>query len=381
VKGTQRVRQGLARLGKPAVPWGIGLLLASTAMEPREGWRQLVGLALAVIMGVALTRRAQRPELVTAVVLVATVPYTLLVPELVIPLAGMAAVWSLTLARPPSVSLVGLAGLVAVAAVNVATTHIDDAVFTMCLAVAVWSLAEAARHRVEAAHDAAGQAALAEKARIARELHDVIAHSVSVIVVQAAAAGDVFDTRPDQARAALSAIETTGRQALTELRRLLGAVDPAAAPTAPQPGLGRLDELVGQVRSAGLEVVVSMAGKPVELPAGVDLSAYRIVQEALTNTLRHAQARTAEVSVDYRPDGVGIEVVDDGRASSKASGDAGVAATGFGLIGMRERAAVLGGSLDAGPTAHGGFRVQAHLPFDPDGRAPLASTTGEAEAS
>jgi signal transduction histidine kinase len=348
-------------------------------MEPRDGWVQLAGVALSVLMGVALTQRAQRPELVTGVVLAATVPYTLLVPALVIPLAGMAAVWSLTLARPPSVSLVGLAGLVAVAAVNVVTTHIDEAVFTMCLAVAVWILAEAARHRVEAAHDAARQAALAEKGRIARELHDVIAHSVSVIVVQAAAAGDVFDSRPDQARSALSAIETTGRQALTELRRLLGAVDPEAAPTAPQPGLGRLDELVGQVRSAGLEVVVSVAGKPVELPAGVDLSAYRIVQEALTNTLRHARARVAEVSVIYRPDGVGIEVVDDGRASLRASGDAGVASTGLGLIGMRERATVLGGSLDAGPTAHGGFRVRAHLPFDPDGRAPLSITTGEVE--
>jgi signal transduction histidine kinase len=379
VDGTRRVRLRLARLVEPAVPWGIGLICALTAMEPRGGGRQLAGVALAVVMGVALTWRSRRPEVATAVVLAVTVPYCLLVPELVIPFAGMAAVWSLTLARPPSVSLVGLTGLVAVAAINVATTHLDDAVFTICLSIGVWALAEAARHRVEDVRDAARQAAVAEKARIARELHDVIAHSVSVIVVQAAAAGDVFDTRPDQARNALAAIETSGRQALAELRRLLGAValdadaGATAAPTAPQPGLDRLDQLVGQVRSAGLDVAVSVtvpgsgagSGSAVELPAGVDLSAYRIVQEALTNTLRHAQARMAEVTVAFLPNAVDIEVVDDGRAPAPDS-----ATTGFGIIGMRERAAVLGGTLDAAPTAHGGFRVFAHLPFDPGVDAP-----------
>ena len=140
-----------------------------------------------------------------------------------------------------------------------------------------------------------------EQARIARELHDVIAHSVSMIVVQAAAADDVFDERPDQAREALRSIERAGRDALRELRRLLSAVRPgiAADPTEPQPGLDRLDELASALRAGGLQVAVRREGQPAALPAGLDLSAYRIVQEALTNTLRHARATRADVTLSY----------------------------------------------------------------------------------
>lgn len=352
-----------------AVPWGIGLLSAATALEPRTGARQIGGVLLSAVMGYALAWRARRPELVTAVVLVATVPYLVLVPELVIPFAGLAAVWSLTLARPPTVSLVGLAGLLAVSSVNAFTAIPEEAVFTMGLAVTVWALAEAARQRIDAAHEAERQAAGDEKARIARELHDVIAHSVSVIVVQAGAAGDVFDTHPDQARTALHTIESTGREALAELRRLLGAVFPGdvRAPSAPQPGLDRLDELAAQVRAAGLDVTVTVDGLPAALPAGIDLSSYRIIQEALTNTLRHARARAAEVTVRCRSGALEIEVVDDGKAAPRTTDG-----PGFGIIGMRERAAVLGGTLDAAPTAHGGFRVRALLPLDTADRAGLA---------
>ncbi|HEV7761133.1 MAG TPA: sensor histidine kinase [Acidimicrobiales bacterium] len=361
MEGRRDMRHRLARLVEPAVPWGIALLAAATALEPRGGARQLAGLALAAVMGGALVWRTRRPELVTAVVLVASVPYLFLVPDLVIPVAGLAAIWSLTLARPPRVSLIGLAALLAVSALNVFTANAEDAVFTMGLAFTVWGLAEAARHRVDDAHAAERQAAADEKARIARELHDVIAHSVSVIVVQAGAAGDVFDTHPDQARTALQAIESTGREALTELRRLLGAVVPREpqSPSAPQPGLGRLDELAGQVRAAGLDVSVTVDGLPPALPAGIDLSAYRIVQEALTNTLRHARARSVEVTIRGRSGAVEIDVVDDGRPPRTSDG------AGFGIIGMRERATVLGGTLEAGPTAHGGFRVHALLPLDP----------------
>jgi signal transduction histidine kinase len=371
MEGRRDVRHRLTRLVEAAVPWGIGLLAAATALEPRGGARQLAGLALAVVLGGALVWRTRRPELVTAVVLVASVPYLFLVPTLVIPVAGLAAIWSLTLARPPRVSLVGLAALLGVSALNVFTTNTDDAVFTMGLAFTVWGLAEAARHRVDDAHAAERQAAADEKARIARELHDVIAHSVSVIVVQAGAAGDVFDTHPDQARTALHAIESTGREALAELRRLLGAVVPGEAESpsalAPQPGLGRLDELAGQVRAAGLDVAVTVDGLPPALPAGIDLSAYRIVQEALTNTLRHARARSVEVTIRGRSGAVEIEVVDDGRPPRTSDG------AGFGIIGMRERATVLGGTLEAGPTAHGGFRVHALLPLDPADLADVAA--------
>ena len=227
-----------------------------------------------------------------ALVLITGLPYHLLVTELVIPVAGLVAIWALAFNRPPRVSLIGLAGLLALSSTNLAYWPLEDTLFTMALAVSVWALAEAARNRRTAIEEAARRAVADEQARIARELHDVIAHSVAVIVVQAGAAGDVFDSRPDQARAALRSIEDAGRDALRELRRLLGAVRPeaVAAPMPPQPGLDQLDELAEPLRAAGLTVVVNREGPPSDLPAGVDLSAYRIVQEALTNTLRHARA-------------------------------------------------------------------------------------------
>jgi signal transduction histidine kinase len=195
-----------------------------------------------------------------------------------------------------------------------------------------------------------------EQARIARELHDVIAHNVSVMVVQAAAANDVFDTHPEKARDAVRSIEATGRSALTELRRLLGAVraDPSYAP---QPGLARLDGLVEGVRAAGLPVTVHVEGELEDLPAGLDLSAYRIVQEALTNTLKHAAASRAEVGIRRTSQSVELEIVDDGMGDGTAEG------SGQGLIGMRERATLVGGEVDAGPLPGGGFRVRARLPL------------------
>ncbi|MET0459812.1 MAG: sensor histidine kinase, partial [Ilumatobacteraceae bacterium] len=243
------------------------------------------------------------------------------------------------------------------------TTTVGDTVFAMMIAVGVWALAEAARNRRVAITEAARRAALDEQARIARELHDVVAHTVSVIVVQAAAAGDVFDTRPDQARAALQSIEDAGRDALGELRRLLGPVrepDTTTSAPPPQPGLARMAELTEPLRAGGLEVVVVSEGRAAPLPTGVDLSAYRIVQEALTNVVRHARATVAEVTFRYGPDDVEIEIVDDGRAGSGG----GAVRPGYGLVGMRERAAALGGTLEAGPTAHGGYRVHAVLPLD-----------------
>ena len=190
----------------------------------------------------------------------------------------------------------------------------------------------------------------------------MIAHSVSVIVVQASAAEDVFDTRPDQARAALRSIEQAGRDALRELRTLLGggASPGGPDPTHPQPGLARLDELAEPLRLGGLDVVVRREGEAAELPAGVDLSAYRIVQEALTNTLRHARATRAEVTVRYHDGAVELEIRDDGRGAPGAL----VNGAGQGLVGMRERAALLGGTLEAGPLPGGGYRVHARLPLE-----------------
>ncbi len=207
------------------------------------------------------------------------------------------------------------------------------------------------------------RAAAAEQARIARELHDIITHNVSVMTVQAAAAGDVFETQPNRAREALASIESTGREALTELRRLLGTVRPddGASSFDPQPRLARLDALLEQIRGAGLGVELTVEGEPRHLPAGVDLSAYRIVQEALTNTLKHAQASHVTVLVRYGTRAVELDVVDDGAGPATDGRE-----RGYGIIGMRERAALFGGKLEAGPVPGGGFSVRAHIPLGED---------------
>ncbi len=208
-------------------------------------------------------------------------------------------------------------------------------------------------------HAQAKVAAAAERARIARELHDVVAHHVSVMVVQADGAGYALRSDPERAQAALSAISSTGRQALTEMRRLLGVLRSADQLTelAPMPGLGELRELLDQARAAGLEVSYTLSGTPRELPEGAELAAYRVVQESLTNTRKHAGlAATAAVALRYEPEGLTVEVTDDGMAA--ASGQPG----GHGLAGMRERIAMYGGTVQAGPLPGGGFGVTAHLP-------------------
>jgi signal transduction histidine kinase len=212
--------------------------------------------------------------------------------------------------------------------------------------------------RLEREREAEARRAVAEEqARIARELHDVVAHNVSVMVVQAAAANDVFETRPERAREAIRAIEATGRGALVELRRLLGSVRGGDAEYAPQPGLDRIDELVDAVRAAGLEVELRIDGEQRPLPVAVELSAYRVVQEALTNVLKHARATRAEIALRYAEAGLDVEVRDDGTGGGNGAG------AGQGLIGMRERVAAFGGSLDAGPAATGGFAVAARFPL------------------
>src|SRR5215472_44666 len=196
-----------------------------------------------------------------------------------------------------------------------------------------------------------GRAVAEEQARVGRELHDVIAHTLSVIVIQAGAALDVFDTRPQAARQALASIGAAGRQALAELRRVLAAVRPQPGQEedwAPPPGLSGLGELLDRVRAAGLTVTARIDGAPVDLPAGLDLAAYRIVQEALTNTLKHARAQAAEVHLCYGPAGLAVEVTDDGRAAPAPAGPPGPA-RGRGLIGIGERAALHGGTCQAGP--------------------------------
>ena len=206
-------------------------------------------------------------------------------------------------------------------------------------------------------------AAAAERERLAREVHDVIAHSVSVMTVQSTAARRVIDRDRTRAAAALEAIERTGRDALAEMRRVISVLRPApsAIDRAPQRGIDDLDGLAAQMRSAGLDVTVRFEGDRTRVPAALDLSVYRIAQEALTNTLRHAAASHAAVTVRYEDHAVEIECTDDGTGASAHSNGA----TGHGLIGMRERALMLGGEIYAGPGANGGYRIHARLPLNP----------------
>jgi signal transduction histidine kinase len=220
--------------------------------------------------------------------------------------------------------------------------------------------------RAEAEHEAQTRRAVeAERARIAGELHDVVTHNVSVMVVQAGAARSVLASSPEDAREAqtaieaLLAVEASGRTAMSELRHLLGLLAPAGGDEAvlvPQPGAGQVPSLVERVRAAGLSVELSVAGAR-DLPPGVDLAAYRVVQEALTNVIKHAGTARAAVVLEYRPDDLLITVTDDGRAAPEAGG-------GRGLIGLRERIGLYGGELDAGPRPGGGWRVRARIPLE-----------------
>jgi signal transduction histidine kinase len=204
-----------------------------------------------------------------------------------------------------------------------------------------------------------------ERLHIARELHDVVAHSMGVIAVQASVGEHVIDTNPAEAKRALAAITGVSRSTLAEIRRMLGVLREAddeegGSPAyAPAPGLSELDRLVGELGGAGVAVAVAYDGDRVELPRGLDLTAYRIVQEALTNVLKHAGPASATVLVRYEPGALALEVVDDGRGVNGRTN----ARSGHGLLGMRERVAVYGGSFEAGPKTGGGFRVAARLPY------------------
>jgi signal transduction histidine kinase len=223
------------------------------------------------------------------------------------------------------------------------------------------SAAEAERRaeRLEREREAEARAAVAEeRARIARELHDVVGHSVSVMTVQASAVRRLL--RPDQEREreALEVVEQTGREALAEMRRLVGVLRrPEEAPAlAPQPSLEHLDRLVSQARESGLPVELRVEGRPIQLSPGVDLTAYRLVQEGLTNAIKHARASRADVLVRYGDDEVEIVVTDDGTGGGDGGG------SGHGLVGMRERVAVYGGELESGPRPEGGYGLHARLP-------------------
>jgi signal transduction histidine kinase len=206
----------------------------------------------------------------------------------------------------------------------------------------------------------ATQAAMAERLRVARELHDIVAHSIGIIAIQAGAGRRVFDACPDEARAALAAIEATSREALSGMGRMVTGLrhaepGPGQAPLGPAPGLAEIEQLAAMTLDAGVQVDVDWHGSRNPLPADIDLSAFRIIQEAVTNVVRHAGTNQCQVLISQQDGYLLIEVTDSGRGGS-------VVGTGYGITGMRERAALLGGDLTAGPRPGGGFRVAARLP-------------------
>jgi signal transduction histidine kinase len=207
-----------------------------------------------------------------------------------------------------------------------------------------------------------------ERRHVARELHDIVAHAVSVMVIQAGAARQVLRSAPDRAEEALLTVETTGREAMTELRRFLGALseDDEAAGLAPQPGIDELDTLLERVREAGLPVSMEVDGEPRPVPPSLDVTVFRIVQEALTNALRYAERAATLVRLTWEPVQLRVEILDDGPSGGTSNPD------GRGLAGMRERASLLGGHVEAGPRVGGGFAVRAWLPIE--GVAPMTSS-------
>jgi signal transduction histidine kinase len=366
-------------LAGPDGPWTLAVALSLAALLQlsliQDGERSIIGNLLATLP-LALTRRRLLPA---AWLTTAGTWLILADPTASFTLAGIAAqviVAYLVASRRRRVAsvLLALPFLFAAVAVPPDQGHFST-VLLLVLVIGALAFGDARRQRGQAIaeRDATrramsdtlrDQAATQERARIARELHDVVAHHVSMVAVQAETARLTTPGMPPEGRERLAAIGDTARDALTEMRRLLGVLraDVAGeADRAPQPGLARLEELVDGARAAGATVHLAVRGEPVALPPGVDLTAYRIVQEALTNARRHAPGAEVDVEVAFGDDAVSVRVSDNGP------GPAGTGDGGHGLVGMHERVAMVGGRLRVGPADGGGFAVQADLPI---GEAP-----------
>jgi signal transduction histidine kinase len=363
---------------------GVGFALAEVVLTQNEKhgpegplWFDVLA-ALAITVPLFLRRRIPfgAPVAVgVAVALSSFVDGRVVANGLIPTLAGISAFVLIGILRDRTQALAGLAfgiGVTAIVAHNDPQGSSGNFVFSSIVFAIAWTIgllvsgkfheAEEARERVaRAEREREMRARLAvsdERARIARELHDVVGHSVSVMTVQASAARRLLRPHQEKEREALLVVEQTGREALAEMRRMVGVLRrPEEAPAlAPQPSLEQIERLVEQTREAGLPVELRIEGDPVQLPGGVDLTAYRLVQEGLTNAVKHARAQRAEVVVRYGDEHVELTVSDDGLGGGDGGG------SGHGLVGMRERVAVYGGELEAGPRPGGGYRLRATLP-------------------
>ncbi|OIJ90937.1 sensor histidine kinase [Streptomyces colonosanans] len=289
-------------------------------------------------------------------------------------LTPIVALYFIASARPRRTAGAALAMGIGTLVVYIATrllcgwpAGISAEVAVALVTVIAWLLGTSTRHAREHAErmsaQTAAQAVTAERLRIAREMHDTVAHSIGIIALQAGAAARVATTQPEAAREAMRAVETTGRETLAGLRRMLVALRAADAgqgddtAAAAQPaGLDDVDRLAAATTAAGVRVEVQRVGEPRQLPPDIDLSAFRIIQESVTNVVRHSGTHACRVTVDYGEEELALEVTDDGRGRSTSTD------TGFGLAGMRERVALLHGQFSAAPRPEGGFRVAARLP-------------------
>jgi signal transduction histidine kinase len=350
---------------------------SSTLRQAGTGWEILRDAAIVVAV-VVLPFRRRRPLTALLVILPAVgLALALQVEQPFVTLAALA-LYSVTVAspRPTARTALGLVAVVTVIAAVVGGGGDAGLIVVADLAVVAvaWLVGENTRGRQLSAATAAERAAEREVAReerakraiaderlaIARDLHDIVAHAMSVIAVRSGVARVVMDSRPEEAREALGAIETTSRQALQEMRLLVGVLRRGEGERSPAPGLTRLPDLLAQARDAGVDVTVEIDGDRRPLPDGADLSAYRIIQEALTNVVRHVGPTRARVHLLYRVDAIVISIVDDGGRRWDLPHPDPVGG-GNGLIGMRERVALYGGELTAGPHGHG-FEVRATLP-------------------
>jgi signal transduction histidine kinase len=385
-----RARQDERRpRGRRSLAFDLALAVVATAIELAQvigepGTTSGAALAFAVLAGGALALRRRPPLAVLATTLVATAAIVALGDDP----AGVSVLIALYTTAALCDLRVSLGALALTAATGAAlsagsveapgrqTSAASGAVIVVVLTVGIWGLGAYAqtqrRYRRELQKRAASaererdqQARIAvheERASIARELHDIVAHSVSVMLVGVRGARDVLRSSPDVADDTLARVERSGEQSLAELRRILALLrEPEhAAESRPQPSLAQLQALVADYRAAGLPVRLELVGEPMPLPGGVELSVYRIVQEALTNALKHSNPGSVTVTLAFRDAGLELEVVDDGTPTP------GAATTGQGIIGMRERVALLGGQLETGQREAGGFRVAARLPLGRD---------------
>ncbi len=375
--------------------FGISVVAVTVPQEAERADAPVASVPVALLLSLVVALRRRMPEkmlllaltlgLAQLVLNVETMPADFALLVITYTVAATGARWASRLALGVGLCAAPLAQLRWPEEQSSALGTVAIMIFTSVPFALAWVLGDSIRTRrayfaqleeratrLEKEREAQAKVAVAaERARIARELHDVVAHNVSVMVVQADGAAYVLDAAPDQAKKALETISSTGRQALAEMRRLLGVLRTGehqeSGEYVPQPDVEQIDELVQQCRTAGLPVDFKVEGTPRPLPSGVELTAYRIVQEALTNTRKHGGPNAgASVRLVYFDDGLGLLVEDDGKgAPHELYEEGGADGQGHGLIGMRERVGMVGGTLDAGPRPGGGFRISALLPLKP----------------